>query len=93
MQDPTTPTPTDIARQTAQASIQELIDKDWARLEQLRVELEAAQKEYLASDKKYDQIRDEVQSLKKVIAERKQLKEKLGDVKVKLKSEATFCVA
>lgn len=51
-------TPTDVARQAAQASVQQLIREDETRLAQLKEQLASTEQEYQSSSREYKQTQE-----------------------------------
>jgi hypothetical protein len=64
------PSPIDVARQGAQASIQQLIEADQTRLLQLKGELEAAEQEYQTSSREYKQTQEALKAAQAAEAKR-----------------------
>ena len=84
--------PTDVAREAAQASVEEFLTADRTRIQELVAQRDAAREVLNAATEKYHRFRREVTELELTIKRREELLAGIGNVKIRTK-HPDACVA
>lgn len=88
----TTPSPLDVARDAAQASVEVLLEQDRARLQELEAEYAAATDVFRQARDKYWGLESRVKQLRLDIKRREKFGKGIRELKIKVKDPGA-CVA